>query len=103
MEDYAMMSLLTTFGGIILYIVISIFVQAPGLGLSQRFSKLGNLAGKTYLEIKKTVGQEDSKSFITDKDGNLVTVRQWLQSGYHIVLLFDKNDICLGISSETSV
>lgn len=31
------------------------------------------------------------------------SIVQWMATGYHVVLLFDENNICLGVSSETKV
>ena len=103
MDDYVAMSLVTTLGGILMFFLVSFAVKAPGANLSKKFARIGILKGKTYKEIKSVVGQENAKSFILDKDRKPITVRQWMQTGYHVVLLFDKDDICLGVSSETSI
>ena len=103
MDDFTTISLVTTLGGILMFLLISFAVRAPGANLSKKFASIGVLKGKTYREISSVVGQENAKSFIVDKDGKPVTVRQWMQTGYHVVLLFDEKDICLGVSSETSV
>lgn len=77
---------------------------APGIGLADRFYKLkqganGNLAGKTYGEIKAACGEPTSVSY--DRAGGMVC--QWMAGGYHIVLEFDRNHICTGISHEATV
>lgn len=86
-----------------MFLLMPLLVRAPGANLSEKFTSIGILKGKTYREICSVVGQENAKSFIVDKDGKPITVRQWIQIGYHVVLLFDEQDICLGVSSETSV
>lgn len=101
--DFTMISILTTVGGILMYLVISALVRTPGAFLQKKFQSLGDMSGKTYNEIRRVVGPESSVSRTTAGDGSLVTIRQWISTGYHIVLMFDANDIFIGISSETSV
>ena len=86
-------------GGLILYLVMKAFVRAPGAALNMKFTSLGTLKGKTFQEITAVCGQPNSNS--VNADGH--KVRQWMATGYHIVLLFDENDICLGVASETKV
>lgn len=90
---------LTTFGGIILYLLQSAAVKAPGQALNKKFVSLGTLSGKTLKEITAVVGSPNAISSIGDGK----TLRQWQATGYHIALIFDSNDICEGISSEISV
>ncbi|MBR0156621.1 MAG: hypothetical protein IJM20_03760 [Clostridia bacterium] len=90
-------------GGVILYLIIKAVVKAPGAVKNAQFANLGVLKGKTYDEIKAKVGPCNAQSASTSADGVPVTIRQWISTGYHIVLLFDQNDVCLGISSETKV
>ena len=101
--EFALISILTTLGGILLYFLTTAFVKAPGKVLASKFASLGNMTGKTYEDIKKVVGVESSISRKAMDDGSVVTIRQWMATGYHIVLLFDQNDNFIGISSETSV
>ena len=75
-----------------------VMVKAPGKVLNQKFVSLGTLKGKTYDEIVAVCGVPSSNSAI---DGG--TVKQWMATGYHIALLFDENNVCLGVSHETSV
>lgn len=88
----------TSIGGLLLYAIQSALVKAPGKVLNQKFVSLGTLKGKTYDEIVAVCGAPSSNSAI---DGG--TVKQWMATGYHIALLFDENNICLGVSHETSV
>ncbi|MBQ9934658.1 MAG: hypothetical protein IJO70_02325 [Lachnospiraceae bacterium] len=90
-------------GGLIMYAIISALVKAPGASLQTKFVQLGTLKGKTYSEIVTAVGNPSSTSATVDADGKPVKIKQWMATGYHIVLLFDENDICLGVSSETKV
>lgn len=91
--------ILPILGGIILYGIMVSVAKLPGKGLSQRFVELGQLTGKSFKEITDQVGAPNSVSALGDGK----TVKQWIASGYHIALIFDQNDICLGVSSETSV
>lgn len=76
----------------------AIFI-VPGKVLQQKFIKLGTLKGKTLNEIQSACGAPSYVSY--GEDG--VKIYQWATANYHIVLLFDENDICLGVSSETIV
>ncbi len=76
--------------------VIGWFVKLGGVGLRMKFQKLGELRGLTYSQIAAAVGPANSISG-TDDGGS---VRQWLVTGYHIALVFDKSDICQGVSHE---
>ncbi len=95
--------ILPLLGGLFLYLIMTIVVRAPGNALQSSFAKLGTLKGKTYNEIIAKCGKPNAISTKTLGDGKVVTVKQWIESGYHIVLLFDENDVCLGVSSETKV
>ena len=88
----------TSIGGLILYAIQSALVKALGKTLNQKFVSLGTLKGKTYDEIVAVCGAPSSNSAISGG-----TVKQWMATGYHIALLFDENNICLGVSHETSV
>ena len=91
--------ILTTIGGFILYAIQSALVRAPGQSLNQKFVALGTLSGKTYSEIVAKVGAPSATSAMAGGK----TLRQWQATGYHIALIFDKDDICEGITSEISV
>lgn len=97
--EYWYIYVLPILGGILLYLITKVIVRVPGASLNQKFVKLGTLKGKTLQEITSVCGQPNSVS--TTSEG--IKVRQWISTGYHIVLLFDENDICLGVSSETKV
>lgn len=71
--------------------------------LASKFAQLGLLKGKKYSEIQMAVGNSNAVTTKISKDGQTIKVMQWITSGYHIVLLFDENDTCLGVSHEASI
>lgn len=84
-------------GGIVISL-ISVF-SSPLSGartLQRKFADLGDLRGKTRAEIISAVGPPNSVTAMAD--GALV---QWLTPGYHVALLFDDADVCLGVSHES--
>lgn len=101
--DMAMIYILPIIGGLILYVIMHALVKAPGTALNQKFVSLGTLKGKTYQEIVAKCGAPNANSSKALDDGSVVKIRQWMATGYHIVLLFDENDICLGVSNEVKV
>lgn len=90
-------------GGLLLYALTSASVKAPGQALNRKFVELGTLQGRSLQEIVAHCGNYKSYSTTIGADGKPVKIIQWMETSYHIVLLFDENDICLGVSSETSV
>ncbi len=86
-------------GGLLWFIISQALVKAPGTVLQTKFIQLGTLSGKSLSEITTKCGAPNSVS--ATGDGKKVC--QWMATGYHIVLLFDENDICLGVSNETKV
>ena len=101
--EFFLISIGTTIGGIILYGIISALVKAPGNVLNNKFANLGTLTNYTYSQIVARCGNPSSVSTTVNSEGKRVKIAQWMSTGYHIVLLFDENDKCLGISSETKV
>ena len=96
--------ILPILGAIIWWAVSSAVVKAPGDVLQSNFQKLtkdtdGKIAGKTLAEITAVCGAPNSISSVGDGK----TLRQWMAGGYHIALVFDENDVCVGISSESKV
>lgn len=83
--------------------LIALFSKSPAQELNEKFVSLGTLAGKTYEDIQQVAGNANSISSIPGADGEPIILRQWIVTGYHISLLFDTNDVCLGISSETRI
>jgi hypothetical protein len=95
-EYYILMLLLTFGGGFLIYLVISVMVKSPGRALQSKFAGIGVLKGKTKEDIIAAVGPPNGISSAP----NGGQVLQWMATGYHIVLLFDSNGICQGITHE---
>lgn len=87
-------------GAFIGYFVAGL-TSAKGNLLQQDFIAMGNLAGKTLDEIKAKVGEPNAINACTvadtGKPGSLCT---WTSAPYSITLLFDENNICLGVNKE---
>ena len=60
---------------------------------------LGDLKGKSLSDIQKAVGEPNSVSPAADG----TKVCQWIFAEYHVTLLFDSDDVCLGAQSEDSI
>ncbi len=99
--------ILPVLGGFVLSIIIAASVSAsisasvrePGETLNEKFVELGTLTGKTYEEIVDACGNPNAISSLPYGK----RLCQWQATGYHIALIFDKDDICEGVSSEISV
>lgn len=83
-------------GGLLLYGLINAAVKAPGIALAKKFASLGDLRGRSLDEIVRSVGPFQSRS---QGQGEGHEIIQWLQSGYHISLLF-QDEVCEGVSHE---
>ena len=87
--------------GAFIGIVIDSLQKAPGKKLQQDFIAMGNLQGKTLDEIKEKVGAPNAIQSCTvagtGKNGSLCT---WAKLPYSITLLFDENNVCLGVNKE---
>ncbi len=70
--------------------------------LQQDFVKLGVLKGRTLKEIVDAVGPycESQATTITDMDNQPGRLYTWRARRYMIVLLFDMNNVCLGVTRE---
>ena len=88
------------FGAFIGYFVAGL-ATAGGNILQQEFIAMGNLVGKSLDEIKTKVGEPSAMSSCivaaTGKPGSLYT---WAKEPYSITLLFDENNVCLGVNKE---
>jgi hypothetical protein len=82
-------------GGLILYLIFSEIVKVPGQNLQRKFISLGTLRGLSKKHIISVVGQPNSVSAV----GDGTTLYQWIDTGYHIALLF-RGEICEGVSHE---
>ncbi|MGW1293206.1 hypothetical protein [Streptomyces sp. NPDC002533] len=69
-----------------------------GRALAQSFAGLGNLAGRSKVEIVAAVGPYSSFSVT----GPHQVLLQWQSDVYHIALLFE-DDICVGITHEFAI
>ena len=65
--------------------------------LRDRFVAMGPLVGREYAEIAAGVKVSPQS---TVREANGQTLRAWEEGNYFVSLLFDKNDICLGVMEE---
>jgi len=86
-------------GGLLLFALISAGVRAPGQLLAQKFAALGTLKGRPMQEIVAAVGPPSAQSGAAGGK----QVLQWMATGYHIVLRFDAEGVCEGVTHEASV
>lgn len=89
--------LLPLLGGLVLFAIISAIVRAPGQALNAKFVRLGTLRGRTKDEIIRVVGRPNAISAAPDE----CHILQWMQTGYHIALRFDRDGICTGVTHES--
>jgi hypothetical protein len=78
------------------YVLIAMGVNLGSL--RKKFSQLGILKGLNYKQIVAAVGK-GANSIQHVSDGS---VRVWVSMDYRITLLFDADEVCLGVSNETS-
>ena len=104
MADFWYIWVLPAVGGIVWWLISSAMVKAPGQVLASKIAKVqqengGKIAGVPYSKIVATCGAPSAVSAV----GDGTTLKQWQATSYSIALLFDKDDICIGVSSEISV
>ena len=88
------------FGAFVGYFVAGLST-AKGNILQADFVAMGNLVGKTLDEIKGKVGNPCAINACTvAKTGKPGTLCTWANHPYSITLLFDENNICLGVNQE---
>lgn len=90
--------------GIIFYYITRYSAKLPGTVLASKFANLqnshnGQILGIPYSEIEENCGKPSSIAPL----GDGTVLKQWIATSYHLALLFDENDICLGVKSETKV
>ena len=87
--------------GIFLGFFINGLKESGGRLLQKDFVSLGTLKGKTLNEIMAKVGaaNEIQPCTITET-GRPGTLRTWSKLPYTITLLFDENELCLGVKHE---
>ncbi len=91
-------TIIAVVGGLVLFGLISALVKAPGHSLNTKFVQLGELKGKSRQEIEAVVGPPNAVSAIAEGK----SVCQWMQTGYHIALLFS-GETCEGVTHEVRV
>ena len=64
--------------------------------LRTRVENAGYFRGKSYREILSEINEPQTE--VRQADGH--TLRTWREDQYSISLLFDTQDLCLGIESE---
>lgn len=88
------------FGLFIGYFIAGL-LTAKGNILHEDFIAMGTLTGKTLDEITAKVGAPNAITSCTvaetGKPGSLCT---WTKNPYSITLLFDENNVCLGVNNE---
>ena len=65
--------------------------------LRERLVSMGPLVGREYAQIAAEVKTAPQS---TIREANGQTLRAWEEGNYFVSLLFDKNDICLGVMEE---
>ena len=65
--------------------------------LRERLVSMGPLVGREYAQIAAEVKTAPQN---TIREANGQTLRAWEDGNYFVSLLFDKNDICLGVMEE---
>lgn len=87
--------------GLLVGYFIASLTTAKGYMLQEDFVAMGNLAGKTLDEIKEKVGAPRIIQACTVADtGRKGTLCTWAEMPYIIILLFDENNICIGVNKE---
>ena len=85
-------------GGVLLALISAFSSPTGGAhDLQRAFVRLGDLRGKPRSEIVSAVGAPNSVSAIPNG-----TLLQWIKPGYHIAVMFDEDDVCIGISHESA-
>ena len=72
------------------------WIQRRKPTLQQRVSELGVFAGRNYAEILRKL--EEPQTETRQPDGQ--TLRTWRNRDYSISLLFDRQEMCLGVEEE---
>ena len=66
--------------------------------LRESFARVEMYQGRTYREILTLAGAKPN-SVVHQADG--LSLRTWQEPGYAITLLFDRQDVCLGVEDES--
>lgn len=66
--------------------------------LKQRFSEMDTFMGRSYAQVL-AIAQTPPQS--TSRRANGQAIRTWCDGDYTLALLFDAQDICLGVEDES--
>ena len=77
-------------------ILLALRMKNHGSSLRKRVKDAAVFRGKTYQEIKREI--DAPQTVLRQADGR--TLRTWREDGYSISLLFDPQDLCLGVEDE---
>ena len=78
--------------------LLMLFLQRRKPSLQQRVMQMGVFAGRSYAEI--LMAMDAPQTAVQQTDGR--TLRTWRNSDYSISLLFDGQDVCLGVEDESN-
>ena len=73
------------------------FLIARRKTLRDRIDGMGMLIGRAYAQVAVEIGRSPQ---ITIREANGQTLRAWEEGHYFVSLLFDQNDVCLGVMEE---
>ena len=91
------------FGAFVGYFIAGLLASKGNI-LKEDFIAMGELRGKTFSEIKQKVGAPKAiVSCTAAETGRPGTLATWAHPSYSITLLFDENNVCLGVNKEISV
>ena len=77
-------------------ILFTLWLRARKPSLQQRVAEASVFRGKTYREVMSEIGA--AQAIIQQADGR--TLRTWQEDVYSISLLFDAQELCLGVEDE---
>lgn len=77
-------------------LLLAMAMQSRRPTLQQRVARLGVFAGRRYAEILRTMDAPQTET--RQADGR--TLRTWRNRDYSISLLFDGQEMCLGVEDE---
>lgn len=78
-------------------VLFTLWMKGRRPSLRQRVSIAAVFRGKTYREITREI--DAPQTIIQQPDGR--SLRTWREDGYSISLLFDAQDLCLGVTDES--
>lgn len=73
------------------------WIQHRRPSLRQKVSQIGSFAGKAYVQILRELAVPQTEH--PQRDGGVL--RTWYGRDYCISLLFDEQDMCLGVMEES--